>query len=141
AKQNLERATGRRLIFHAVAYPNAAIGVAAGDQGGHRSGSASHTPFGFAYGGLIQPIFNAAIPASFRRGDIEVLIAQQRLNMAMVDQLHAARTAFYSAVYSRALNQIRMEQRQRLEQNVASQKDRYQSGLASRGILVGTEVQ
>ncbi|KAF5408906.1 MAG: hypothetical protein Udaeo2_09270 [Candidatus Udaeobacter sp.] len=32
-----------------------------------------------------------------RRGDIEVLIAQQQLNVAVVDQLHAARLAFYAA--------------------------------------------
>src|SRR5437868_7536717 len=64
AKLDLERATGKRLIFRAVAFPDVTVGVAAGDQGGHRAGEKANQPFGFAYGSLIQPIFNASIPAS-----------------------------------------------------------------------------
>ena len=43
---------------------------------------------------LTQPLFNASIPASRRRGDVEVLIAKQKLNVAVSEQLHAARLAF-----------------------------------------------
>jgi len=138
---DLEQAFGRRLVFRAVAWPEATIGIAAGAQGGQRAGENPIQPFGFAYGNFSQPIFNAIVPPSLRRGDVELLIAQQRLNVAAVEQLHAARLAFYTAIYNRSLGKVRVEQRQRLEQDVSSQKERYQSGLASRDVLVGAEVQ
>jgi hypothetical protein len=50
-----------------------------------------------------QTLFTMAVPPSLRRGDIEVLIAQQQLNVAVVEQLHAARLAFYAALYNRSL--------------------------------------
>ena len=46
-----------------------------------------------------QALFQVAIPASLRRGDIEVLLAAQQLNVAVVEQLHAGRIAFYTALY------------------------------------------
>src|SRR5262249_18097303 len=79
AKLRPEQATGRKLVLHSVAYPDAIIGGVLGDQGGHRAGEKSNQPFGFAAGGFTQALFNAAIPASFRRGNLEVLIAQQEL--------------------------------------------------------------
>jgi hypothetical protein len=60
-------------------------------------------------GNLEQTLFNMAVPPSLRRGDIEVLIAQQQLNVAVVEQLHAARLAFYTALYNRSLESIRDE--------------------------------
>ncbi|MDB6146963.1 MAG: hypothetical protein JWO45_627 [Spartobacteria bacterium] len=141
ARINLERASGQRLVLRSVGLPDAVIGIVGGDQGGHRSGEKSNQPFGFGYGGFTQPIFNAAIPPSFRRAHIEVLIAEQQLNVALTEQLHGARVAFYSAIFNKSLNGVRTEQRQRLEQNTSSQRDRYQSGLATRGIFVGAEVQ
>jgi outer membrane protein TolC len=140
-RQELEQASGRRLVFRAVGLPDATIGINAGAQGGHRAGEKPIQPFGFAYGNFSQSIFNAIVPPSFRRGDVELLIAQQRLNVAVVEQLHAARLAFYTAIYNRSLRRVRAEQRQRLAQDVSSQKDRYESGVAGRGVLVGAEVQ
>jgi len=141
ARYNLEAAAGRRLVFRSIGLPDAIIGGLIGDEGGHRAGQKSNQPFGFGLGGLRQAFFNAAVPPSFRRGDVETLIAQQQLNVAVVEQLEAARVAFYTAIYNRSLKGMRMEQRQRLEQNVSSQKDRYESGLADRSAFVGTEVQ
>jgi outer membrane protein TolC len=82
-----------------------------------------------------------AVPPSLRRGDIEVLIAQQQLNVAVVEQLHAARLAFYAALYNRSLESVREQQRQKLEENVASQKDRYAAGLADRSAFTSATVQ
>src|ERR1700757_5245743 len=79
AKWELEQAYGHRLVLRAIAYPDVSIGGNIGVQGG-----------------FTQPLFNAAIPASFRRATIEVLIAQQKLNMAMTERLHTARLNFYS---------------------------------------------
>src|SRR5438128_8581071 len=141
AKCNLEGAAGRRLVFHAVALPDAKIGVLGGVEGGQRAGQKAVQVFGFGYGGFTQPFFNMAVPASWRRGDIEVLIAQQQLHVAVVEQLHQARLAFYTAIYDRDLQRLRTEQRTRLEENVSSQRDRYQSGLVDRGAFVGAELE
>jgi outer membrane protein TolC len=141
AKCNLEGAAGRRLVFHAIALPDAKIGVLGGVEGGQRAGQKAVQGFGFGYGGFIQPFFNMAVPASWRRGDTEVLIAQQQLQVAVVEQLHRARLAFYTAIYNRDLQGLRTEQRTRLEENAGSQKDRYQSGLVDRGAVVSAEVQ
>jgi outer membrane protein TolC len=140
AKLDLERAYGRRLVLRSIAYPDAGIGAVGGVQGGYRAGKNSNTGFGFGYGGFTQPLFNAAIPASFRRGDIEVLIARQQLNVAMVEHLHAARLAFYTGTYSRSLKELREAQRERLQQVSSTQKARYEAGLAERGAFVGAEM-
>ncbi len=71
----------------------------------------------FARGFFTQPLFDLSVPASRRRGDIEVLIAQQRLNVAIVTQLHATRIAFYTAVFNNSLRKLGEAQRERLAQN------------------------
>jgi outer membrane protein TolC len=141
AKAGLEEAAGRRLVFRSIMWPDAKIGLPAGVQGGSRAGESGTKVFGFVRGVLTQPLFNAAIPPSRRRGDVEILIAEQQLNVAVMEQLHAARLAFYAALFNRELESIRREQQQRLEENVASQKDRYQAGLTDRGAFTSATVE
>src|SRR5438034_6165718 len=78
---------------------------------------------------------------SLRRGDMQVLISQQQPNVAVVEQLHAARLAFYAALYNRSLESIRNEQRQKLEDNVATQKNRFEAGLTDRSAFTSATVQ
>jgi outer membrane protein len=141
AKLNLEQAAGQRLVFRSVAWPSVRVNVPAGVQGGDRAGSTKTKLFGFVRGSLTQPLIDTAIPHSFRRGDIEVLIAQQRLNLAVEQQLHAARLAFYSALYNRDLRSLREKQRVRLDENAASQSDRYQAGLVDRSAYTAATVE
>src|SRR5438067_11010522 len=141
AKANLEQAAGRRLILRSIVWPNVRVNVPAGVQGGDRAGSTSTKIFGLARGSFTQPLINAAIPPSLRRGNVEVLIAQQQLNLAVEQQLHAARLAFYSALYNRALFSVREKQRERLDQNVASQDARIRAGLADRTAFTSATMQ
>jgi outer membrane protein TolC len=141
AKSGLEQAAGQRLVFRSIAWPNAELGVPAGVQAGHRAGENGVKGFGVGRGTLTQILFNAGLPASMRRGDIEVLIAQQQLNVAVVEQLHTARLAFYAAVYNRSLEFIRREQQQRLGENVATQRTRYEAGLTDKSALTSATVQ
>jgi len=141
AKANLEIATGHRIVLRSLAWPNLRLNVPAGVQGGDRAGSTATKIFGFVRGSLTQPLINTVIPPSFRRGDTEVLIAQQQLNLAVEEKLHAARLAFYSAVYNRELLSIREKQRTRLDENVASQNDRYQAGVVDRSAFTTATVQ
>ncbi len=141
AKSGLEQASGQRLVFRSVVWPHAEAGVPAGVQAGHRAGESGVKGFAVGRASLDQVLFNMAVPPSLRRGDIEVLLAQQQLNVAVVEQLHAARLAFYAALYNRSLESIREEQRQRLDENVASQKDRYEAGLTDRSAFTSATVQ
>jgi outer membrane protein len=141
AKAHLEEAAGQRLVLRSIMWPDANLRVPAGVQGGHRAGESGTKGFGFVHGSFTQALFDAAIPSSRRRGDVGVLIAQQQLNVAVVEQLHAARLAFYAALYNRALQSIRQDQRRRLEENVVSEKQRYEAGLIDRSALTSATVQ
>ncbi|MEP6698154.1 MAG: TolC family protein [Verrucomicrobiota bacterium] len=140
AKVALEQAAGQRLVFRANGLPDARIQTVIGAQGGKRAGEPSVQPLGFARVFFAQPLFNAAGPASRRRGDVEVLLAQQRLNIAIVEQLHAARIAFYTALFNDSLLALGEAQRERLAQNVSTQAERYQAGRADRGALAAARL-
>jgi len=141
AKAGLEQATGQRLIFRSIVWPRAEVGVPAGVQAGHRAGESGVKGFAVGRGALEQTLFDMAVPPSLRRGDVEVLIAQQQLNVTVVEQLHAARLAFYAALYNRSLESIRDEQRQKLQQNVTTQKERFEAGLADKSASTSATVQ
>ena len=140
AKAGLEQAAGQRLVFRSIVWPDFDVSVPAGLQYGHRAGENGAKGFAVGRGNLEQTLFNMAVPPSLRRGDIGVLIAQQQVNVAVVEQLHAARVAFYAALYNRSLASIRDEQRQKLEENVATQKNRFEAGLADRSAFTSATV-
>jgi outer membrane protein TolC len=140
ARIALEQAAGRRLVFHSTALPDLKIQGLAGVQGGKRSDEPTLRPFAFARGFFSQPLFDMAVPASWRRGNIEVLIAQQRLNVAIVDQLHATRIAFYTALYNDSLHALGEAQRERLAQNVTTQSDRYRAGQSDRAAIISAQL-
>src|ERR1700756_3197639 len=141
AKAGLEQAAGQRLVFRSVIWPRVELLVPAGVQAGHRAGENGVKGFGIGRGVLDQTLFSMAVPPSLRRGDVEVLIAQQQLNLTVVEQLHAARLAFYAALYNRALESIRNEQRQKLAENVTTEKDRFEAGLADKSAFTSATVQ
>lgn len=141
SKAALEQAAGQRLIFRSVALPRAGTGIIAGVQGGQRAGESATQPFVFATGSFLQPIFNAAIPASYRRGEIEILIAEQQLNVTVVEQLLKARVAFYTALYNRSLEAFGQSQRKRLDENLAGEQARYEAGNIERGALSAATLQ
>ena len=135
AKSQLEQASGRRLVLRSLALPDANLQVPGGLQGGKRAGEDPVEPFAFARGALTQPLFNAAVPATYRRANIEVLLAEQRLNVAVVEQLHLARVAFYTAAYQSSLRSLGEAQRERLERNARAQDERYRAGQSQRAAV------
>jgi outer membrane protein TolC len=136
----LEQAAGKRLVFRSTALPDFKIQGLAGLQGGKRADEPTLRPFAFARGFFSQPLFDAAVPAAWRRGNIEVLIAQQRLNVAIVEQLHTTRIAFYTALYNDSLRALGEAQRERLTQNVTTQSDRYRAGQTNRAAIVSAQL-
>jgi len=141
AKAGLGQAAGQRLVFRSIVWPDVDVNVPAGLQYGHRAGESGAKGFAVGRGNLEQTLFNMAVPPSLRRGDVEVLIAEQQLNVVVVQQLHAARLAFYAALYNRSLQSIRDEQRQKLQENVATQKNRFEAGLTDRSAFTSATVQ
>ena len=142
AKSALEKAAGQRLILRSISYPDANIKGIAGAQGGHRIElSDENKAFGFAQGNFAQALFDAAIPPSRRRGDLELLIAQQQLNVTVVDELHKTRIAFYTALYNRSLASLRESQQHQLEANIQGQEARYQAGTTERDSLTAARLQ
>jgi len=140
ARIALERAAGRRLVLRSRGLPDLRIQGLLGIQGGKRADEPTLRPFAFARGFFVQPLFDASIPASRRRGDIEMLLAEQRLNVAIVEQLHAARLAFYGALFNDSLRSVGEAQRQRLAENVRTQTDRYQVGQTNRAALMSAQL-
>jgi outer membrane protein TolC len=140
ARLALEQAAGRRLVLRANGLPDFKIQGLLGVQGGKRADQPTIRPFAFARGFFTQALFDAAIPASRRRGDIEVLLAQQRLNVAIVGQLHTTRVAFYTAQYDDSLRALGEAQRQRLAQNISTQTDRYRAGQTNRAGLMSAQL-
>ena len=140
AKAALEQAAGRRLVLQSNALPDFRIQGLAGVQGGKRADQPDTQPFGLARGFFRQPLFDAAVPASRRRGNVEVILAQQRLNVAIVEQLHAARVAFYTALLNDSLRELGEAQRQRLAENVNTQVERYQAGRSDRGAMASARL-
>ena len=135
AKTAVEQAAGQRLVFRSIALPDVTTRIPLGVQGGYRAGQTGTDPFAIAEILLRQPLFQRAIPASFRRGDIEVLLAAQQLNVAVVEQLHQVRIAFYTALYDRSLEALGRSQRLRLDANLTSEEARYEAGSIDRGAL------
>jgi len=140
AKTAVEQAAGRRLVLRSIGLPNVRMQGPAGVQGGKRGDQPNPQPFGLVRGFFVQPLFNAAIPASRRRGDVELLLAQQRLNVAIVEQLHATRIAFYAALLNDSLRELGEAQRQRLAENVKTQAERYEAGQADRGAMASAKL-
>ena len=136
----LEAASGRRLVYRSIQWPDARLNLVAGDQGGQRAGQDPNRAFGFVRGFFTQPLFNAAIPASRRRGDLEVLLAEQRYVAGTVTQLHTARLAFYSALYHRSLIRFAQAQRERLASNVATENERYGAGHGTSGAIAAARL-
>ncbi len=137
----LEKAAGNRLVLRAISFPDAGLIGVAGVQGGKRTEQSSTQAFGFVQGNFAQPLFNMAVPPSRRRGDLEILIAEQQLNVAVVEQLHQTRIAFYTALYNRSLESLRRSQAQQLEENIRTQQARFDAGTTDRGSVTAATVQ
>lgn len=142
AKIALENAAGQRLILRSISYPDANLKGIAGAEGGHRIELSDETKaFGFGQGNFAQALFDAAIPPSRRRGDLALLIAEQQLNVTVVEQLHKTRIAFYTALRDRSLASLRNSQRQQLEANIQGQQARYEAGTTKRDSLTAARLQ
>lgn len=162
-RAQMREALGTRLALRSRALPNLRVSLYAGQQGDEgtsitRPGTLrddSGQPVAFAEqridrgsrlfaigsGQFLQPLFDVAIPPSFRRGTLEVAVAKENFGTVASSLLHQARLQFYQALYAKEAGRILGELSQRLDANSREIGDLVKSGLVSRQRLLQAQVQ
>jgi len=144
-RHQCEVALGTRLTFRARALPQLSLGGGAGQQGkqqdevlidprtGARVVNARPSRlFTILTGNASQPLFDFAIPASFRRGNLEVSVAVQNFYVTTVTVLHTARLQYVQAVFQRE-NEVQWEKiNALLAENERNQRAAFQAGTVGR---------
>lgn len=162
-RAQMREALGSRLILRARALPSLRVGLYAGQQGDEGtsieragdlrddSGKRVAFPdqridrgsrlFAIGNGQFLQPLFDAAIPPSFRRGTLEIAVAKENFVSVAASNLNQARLQFYQALYAREVGRILGEVSQRLDANSREIGDLVKSGLVGRQRLLQAQVQ
>jgi outer membrane protein TolC len=161
-RADVERAAGTRLVYRSRALPQLATQLSGGGRGGDlyippdvkaiitnsvtRLVTNNAPVIGPALYSLVtaqfsQPLFDAGVPPSLRRGRLEVILAQQNLNRAVTDRLHETRLIFLQALYLRDLIAVHVELDQRLQANVQSEQQRHDVGAANEAELKAAKIQ
>ena len=142
ARANFEQALGQKILLQAVALPNINGGVDGGDQGPRDNTLNPHKHlFVLVTGSFSQPLFNVAIPSSFRLGRIEVATAEQQFNQTVTAELYALRISFYNALASRENVEVQASLQKSLQANLQSQQNQFSVGKVSHGSVNQAYVQ
>jgi outer membrane protein len=138
-RTEVERAAGTKLVFTSRALPRLSAQVRAGDREGSLYGAGGI--FSILTAAFAQPLVDTGIPASLRRGKLEVLIAEQNLNLTVINELHALRQAYLRALLSRDLLDLHEQIEKRLEANHESQRELLDAGAGTRQAVMQAEIQ
>jgi outer membrane protein TolC len=138
-RADVERAAGTRLVFRSRALPQLAAQTTDGLRYGPLYPPAGL--FSIVTAQFSQPLLDAGIPPSLRRGKVEVVIAQQNLNRTVTAILHEARVTFLRALYLRDLIALHEEIDQRLRANVDNEQQRLDVGTGSKAALANAKIQ
>ena len=138
-RADVERAAGTKLVFTSRALPQLAAEV----QGGFREGSLYDPDglFSILTARFSQPVVDVEIPASIRRGKLEVIIAQQNLNREVTERLHEARVTYLRAEYVRDLLALYGEIDRRLQANADSEQQRLDAGTGRQDAVLWAKIQ
>ena len=139
ARMDVEGAVGAKLVFDSIALPHVGLGGLGGQQGPRRE--AKKQIFILITGTFDQALFNAAIPATFRRGRIEVALAEQKLNQTLIGQIFELRSAFYQALDAREGLAVQESVRDRLRANYDAQVQQRQVGKVSNREISQAKIQ
>ncbi len=139
ARLDIERAAGAKLVFTARALPRVNMQTSAGYAGGALYDTGG--PFLLMRPDLGQPLFDAGIPASLRRGNVEVAIAQQTLNRTVAEQLHGTRMAYLRALLGRRLQEVQRQIESHLQANLRGAQQQLNVGRAGRQAVQQAEIQ
>jgi outer membrane protein TolC len=156
----LEEAGGARLIFRSRVLPTLTVGGLAGQQGEQTTGmlrvttkvgtksvtmieesKRPSTLFLIGNEALYQPLFDAAIPASLRRGNVELAVARSNFLATAVGQLYAARVQFYGAFFQQENGAVLRGIKKTIAANAKGIGQLVQAGLAGRQQELAAEIQ
>jgi outer membrane protein TolC len=158
-RTEIERALGTKTVFRSRALPQLSTQLALGLRGGNlynsgqtRTNAIGATvidnattlypaPFSSLTAEFSQPLIDVGIPPSWRRGRLEVVIAQQNLNHEVTERLHEARTTFLRALYLHDLIALYEDIDRRLQENVESEQRRLDVGTGNEAALKSAKIQ
>ena len=157
-RADVERAGGDKIVIRSRAWPQFAMQINGGLRGSTlyntediktnasnvvvtNTASAGPELFAILTAQFSQPLIDIAVPPSWRRGGLEVVIAQQNLNREITDRLHEVRVTFLRALYYRDLTQLYDQINQRLQANVESAQERIDTGMGSDAALKWAKIQ
>lgn len=158
----LQQATATRLTFRARALPTLAVGGILGYLGERNAetlrvpqrdpvtgkttttlvtSARSGTELVIGTGELTQSIFDAAIPASWRRGDLGITAAQENLWTVTSEQLNETRVLFYQALFQQENGEIVRRIDELVGGEIKTLDQLVTAGLAGRQALLASQVQ
>lgn len=162
-RARVQEALGTRLTLRARALPTLRLGILAGQQGDEgtsinhpgdlRDSDGKRVAFpeqridrgsrlvAIGTGLFLQPLFDLAIPPTWRRGTLEVAIARENFVAASVATLHQARLVYYQAVFARETRRVLAEVAAQLDENAKAVGEMARAGLAGRQALLQAQVQ
>ena len=161
ARLDVQRATGTRLVLRARALPTFNVGGTVGYEGaqdaqtlqqrvpqpgGGAATTRTSTPRAAQFiligtENLEQPIFDAAIPASWRRGDVGVLAVQQNYYTLAVAELYQTRALFYQTLRQQERGALLRQAQEVLASNVRTVEGLVSAGLKARPDLLSAQVR
>ena len=156
----VERATGTRLTLRARALPTLTIGGTLGYQSAETTEQQRNTTrlsngllqttitttpraaqeIVLGTGSLTESIFDASIPASWRRGNVGILAARQSYYTVAVAELHQARSQFILALYEQKRGELLRELDEILATDIRSVQGLVTAGLKGRQDLLTAQV-
>lgn len=139
-RKDVERATGTRLEIHSRDLASLSVWPTLGLEGGPLYGG-KNKQFALVSAQFSQPLLNRGIAATWRRGNVEVLAAEQNLNAATAKRLNEFRIYFLRAQRLQQLIALYQELGRRLEANVTAEQQRRNVGGTGPRPLLQARVQ
>jgi outer membrane protein TolC len=159
-RADVDGAIGTKVVYRSRALPQLFSQFTVGGRGGNLynspliktnsttgaamtnySSALSPTAFSSVSAWFSQPLIDVGIPPSWRRGRLEIVIAQQYLNREVTDRLHEARTTFLRALYLRDLIALHEDIDQHLQANVRTEQQRLDAGTGNQEALKWARIQ
>jgi outer membrane protein TolC len=141
-RKDVERAAGTRIEFHSRDLAQLNVQPTVGLQGGNLyRPNGNIRPFALITAQFSQPLLNAALVPNWKRGNLEVLAAEQNLNSAIANRLHGFRVDYIRVQRLQQLISLYEELDRRLQANVDAEQQRRNAGTTGPRPLLQARVQ
>jgi outer membrane protein TolC len=138
-RKDVERAAGTKLELRSPDLPHLSAQLSTGWRAGPLYGD--NSAYALTTAQFSQALFNTGIAATWRRGQCEVIAAQQALNVSVSDRLHELRDYYLRTQRLEQLIALYEEIDQRLQTNVVGEQQRRDIGTTGPRPLLQARVQ